>query len=245
MIFQLLISTKMLKNKDSFFQTLKCFINWHFNVYEHDKFHAQFSWVDENEKSFLTPGLISIQCISSLLHPSRCFKRTKLLSRVCLFCHPLWTYVHNAILNIHVCKKTTKIHKGEVTKIKIKCTTCESIFLDINVILIKHGVEIIKLFSHSAQMIMKFILLINVKMPAIVGILVFISLINTTSESFKARKIFITQQFSWNSWSVEYEKSFKTSGLVFHAFTLPCLMTSVRSIPHDLECQCLKSCLVH
>ena len=34
---------------------------------------------------------------------------------------------------------------------------------------------------------MKFILLINVKMPTIVGILTFISMINTTSESFKAR----------------------------------------------------------
>ena len=36
---------------------------------------------------------------------------------------------------------------------------------------------------------MKFILLINVKMPTIVGILTFISSINTTSESFKARNI--------------------------------------------------------
>ena len=49
-----------------------------------------------------------------------------------------------------------------------------------------------KLFSCSTQLRMKFILLINVKMPIIVGILTFISRINTTtSESFKARKIFI------------------------------------------------------
>ena len=41
---------------------------------------------------------------------------------------------------------------------------------------------------------MKFIMLINVKMPTIVGILKFISMINTTSESLKARKVFIFQQ---------------------------------------------------
>ena len=35
----------------------------------------------------------------------------------------------------------------------------------------------------------KFIMLINVKMPTIVGILTFISTINTTSKSLKARKL--------------------------------------------------------
>ena len=46
--------------------------------------------------------------------------------------------------------------------------------------LIRHtpGPEVIKLFSCSAQLILKFILLINVKMPTIVGILTFISRIN-------------------------------------------------------------------
>ena len=44
---------------------------------------------------------------------------------------------------------------------------------------------------------MKFIMLINVKMPIIVGILTFISMINTTSESFKARTIFSFQHFSF------------------------------------------------
>ena len=34
-------------------------------------------------------------------------------------------------------------------------------------------------------------MLINVKMPTIVGILTFISMINSTSESLKARKIFV------------------------------------------------------
>ena len=44
---------------------------------------------------------------------------------------------------------------------------------------------------------MKFIMLINVKMPTIVGILTFISMINTTSESLKVRKVFIFQHFSF------------------------------------------------
>ena len=44
---------------------------------------------------------------------------------------------------------------------------------------------------------MKFIMLINVKMPTVVGILTFISMINTTSESVKARKVFIFQHFSF------------------------------------------------
>ena len=40
------------------------------------------------------------------------------------------------------------------------------------------GPEVIKLFSCSTQQSLKFILLINVKMPTIVGILTFISRIN-------------------------------------------------------------------
>ena len=41
-----------------------------------------------------------------------------------------------------------------------------------------------------------YILLINVKMPIIVGILTFISMINTTSERHRARNIFICRYFS-------------------------------------------------
>ena len=44
---------------------------------------------------------------------------------------------------------------------------------------------------------MKFIQLINVKMPTIVGILIFMSRINTTSESLKARKILFFNIFSF------------------------------------------------
>ena len=44
---------------------------------------------------------------------------------------------------------------------------------------------------------MKFILLINVKMPTIVGILTFISVLNTTSERLEARQVFICRYFSF------------------------------------------------
>ena len=47
-----------------------------------------------------------------------------------------------------------------------------------------HGwpfIEVINLFPCSTQLNMKFIMLINVKMPTIVGILAFISMKNTTS----------------------------------------------------------------
>ena len=44
------------------------------------------------------------------------------------------------------------------------------------------GSAVIKLFSYSTQLSMKFILFIDVKMPTFVGILTFISRINTSSE---------------------------------------------------------------
>ena len=57
------------------------------------------------------------------------------------------------------------------------------------------GPKIIKLLC-STQVSMKFIMLINVKMPTNVGILTFISMINTTSESLKAGKVFIFHHFT-------------------------------------------------
>ena len=51
------------------------------------------------------------------------------------------------------------------------------------------GPKVITLFSCSTQMSMKFIMLINVKMPTIVGILIFMSMINTASECLKAKKV--------------------------------------------------------
>ena len=74
----------------------------------------------------------------------------------------------------------------------------------------KPRIEVIN-FSCSTQLSMKFILLINVKMPIIVGILTLISRINTASEIFKARKIYILQYFSF------YEQS-KVHGQLSYAF---------------------------
>ena len=56
------------------------------------------------------------------------------------------------------------------------------------------GPDVIK-NSCSTQLSTKFILLINVKMPTIVGILTFISMINTTSERLKARNFLICRYF--------------------------------------------------
>ena len=53
--------------------------------------------------------------------------------------------------------------------------------------------------NHFQTKVLYFISLINVKMPRIkiVGFLIFISKINTTSESLKARKVIIFQHFSF------------------------------------------------
>ena len=54
-----------------------------------------------------------------------------------------------------------------------------------------------KTFSYSTQLSTKFIVLINAKMPTIVGILTFVSMINTTNERLKARNVFIYRYFSF------------------------------------------------
>ena len=67
---------------------------------------------------------------------------------------------------------------------------------------------------------MKFTMFKNVKMPTIVGILTFISMINTTSERLKARNFLIYWYFSLYEQLkfraqlslVEHEKGFITSG---------------------------------
>ena len=61
-------------------------------------------------------------------------------------------------------------------------------------------------------------MLINVKMPTIVGILTFISMINTTPESLKARKVYNFQyfrcyeQFKFVFSELSMKKSFITLG---------------------------------
>ena len=59
------------------------------------------------------------------------------------------------------------------------------------------GPEVIKKISYSTQLSTKFILLMNVIMPTIVGILTFISMINTTSERLRARNFFICRFLSF------------------------------------------------
>ena len=80
------------------------------------------------------------------------------------------------------------------------------------------GSEVIKLFSCSTQLILKFILLINVKMPTIVGVLTFMSRINYQFLSFEPEfstilsiSAFISSVNFMLS-SAELEKSFITSG---------------------------------
>ena len=60
---------------------------------------------------------------------------------------------------------------------------------------LKPDPKVIKLISCSTQLSTKFILHINVKMPTIVGILTFISRINTISECFKQEQIIKLQYF--------------------------------------------------
>ena len=72
----------------------------------------------------------------------------------------------------------------------------------------KTDLEIVKHFSSSTQVSMKFmifILLINVEMPTTVGITTFISRLNTTLENFKERKIYTFHYYTF------YEQ------LIFHA----------------------------
>ena len=74
-------------------------------------------------------------------------------------------------------------------KLKLKDFICDQSVIELNKLEPAHslckqfgprsGPEVIKLFSYSTQLSIKFIMLINVKMPTIVGILTFISKINT------------------------------------------------------------------
>ena len=63
--------------------------------------------------------------------------------------------------------------------------------------LARPGPVVLNLSSYSTQLSIKFTMLINVKMPTNVGILTFISMINTTSERLKARNFFICLYFSF------------------------------------------------
>ena len=82
----------------------------------------------------------------------------------------------------------------------MSCAICYSVnsCTKIDNVVVTPGPKVIQLFSCSTQLTMKFILLINVKMATIfVGILKFISMINTTSERVKAINFSICR-FSFN-----------------------------------------------
>ena len=64
------------------------------------------------------------------------------------------------------------------------------------------GPEVIKLFSYSTQLSMNFFLLINIKMPSIVGILIFISRINFMLSS-------VVQEESFNGWYLIFSRQKK------------------------------------
>ena len=65
----------------------------------------------------------------------------------------------------------------------------------------RSGLKVKKMFSCSTQQCMKFIMLINVKMPTIVGILTFMSSITTTSESLKVRRSLFSADFLMSSFN--------------------------------------------
>ena len=78
----------------------------------------------------------------------------------------------------------------EIRSITLKSNHFLSLFVSFLVLQLSHrgkdlAPKVIKLFSYSTQLSTKLILLINVKMPTSVGVLTFISMINTTSERRK------------------------------------------------------------
>ena len=104
------------------------------------------------------------------------------------------------------------------------------------------GPEIIQFFTCSTQLSTKFILLINVKMPTIVGILTFISMIKT-SEKLKARTFFICQYFSFYKQlkfhtQLSYLRAWITvtcsnfHSLVCFIFTTPCMSHIYNPLSH-------------
>ena len=73
-------------------------------------------------------------------------------------------------------------------------------------------------------------MLINVKMPTIVGIVTFISMINTTLNSLKAREVFIIQHFSF----YEQLKFHASSGFIILG---PKMQDVFSQMSDDLNCQ--------
>ena len=90
-------------------------------------------------------------------------------------------------------QQTTKISRGTLGPLpEDHCLLMNLYGMEIR----PRGYKTFSMFN-SAEHIILFILLINVKVPTIVGTLTFISMINTISERFKARNFFICRYFSF------------------------------------------------
>ena len=99
-----------------------------------------------------------------------------------------------------LCEKIIEVdlvQRGDIMKVILTNTYIKLVNKNMGLDVRKTGPEVLKLFPCSTQLSKKCILLINVKMPTIVGILTFISVINTASERLKARNFFICQYFSF------------------------------------------------
>ena len=88
--------------------------------------------------------------------------------------------------------------------------------------------------SYSTQLSMKFIMLMNVKMPTTVGILTFMSMINTISKSLKARTVFVFQFFSFYEQLKSTQLSMKKKNLTSGPDTMLFARTTVGQM---VECR--------
>ena len=90
-----------------------------------------------------------------------------------------------------------------------------------------------KHFSCSTQLSMKFIMLINIKMPTIVGILIFMSMTNTASEHNKARNYLFFKHFRfYEHLKFQYELS-KILNYINFVLNICCLFTKEPSRQDD------------
>ena len=106
-----------------------------------------------------------------------------------------WSVIVAIPRNIQIFAEGSQIRSSEMQLCSFQCFLFS---LGVGIHLIhRPGPEVIKLCSYSTQLSTKFILLINVKMPTIVGILTFISMTSTASERPKARHFFICRYFSF------------------------------------------------
>ena len=105
----------------------------------------------------------------------------------CRYCHNIFLCSYKPLLHCHAVitllqkmyiRYRQNCRRGTLTSRK-KCTNAKLPYI-MNLMVKKSGPIIIKLFLCSTQISKKIIILINVKMPTIVGILTFVTMIGTT-----------------------------------------------------------------